>query len=139
MVDTILEIAEEGEGGPEAGAAGTGGLRGPAVMSLVLEPWLDELLVALKTIVAAAWEGQGGSDKQAPVQVGAAPGRQGAGVSEAAAAVEGWRARARAVAAWLQHPAGLAVHHSHAGCSCRQGKGGVPAHVHSMPRSASPF
>lgn len=44
--------------------SGGGGLRGPVVMSLVLEPWLDELLVALKTIVTAAWEGKGGTDSK---------------------------------------------------------------------------
>jgi hypothetical protein len=44
-----------------------GGLRGPAVMSLVLEPWLDELLIALKTIVAAAWEGKAPEAKQSEV------------------------------------------------------------------------
>eukprot|EP00967_Tisochrysis_lutea_P059383 scaffold75697_cov17-Tisochrysis_lutea.AAC.1 len=46
-----------------------GGLRGPAVMSLVLEPWLDELLVALKTIVTAAWEGKGSAEAKQSEQL----------------------------------------------------------------------
>ena len=95
MVDSLLELAEEDEAegaapsqagpisptsatcaaaGPCSTSAGgvwesSEGLVGPPVMDLVLGPWLDELLVALKAVVSAAWGAQGSGDAKPTPQV----------------------------------------------------------------------
>ena len=63
ILENILELAAATDPGSGSGSGGQSGLVTPAgvgLFSSVLQPWLQELLVALRGIVVSVWEGQAG-------------------------------------------------------------------------------